>query len=77
MTHKNFRLFLLTIFLLLTAATLKAQSASPLAVTKDNLAGDQKIALDESWKYQAGDDAAWAQATFDDSGWKTNTKLRK
>jgi serine phosphatase RsbU (regulator of sigma subunit) len=75
MTHKNFRLILLTVFLLLTAATLEAQSVQPLAVTADGLAGDKKIALDESWTYRAGDDLVWANANFDDSVWKTKNDV--
>ncbi len=75
MTRKNFRLLLLTIFLLGLVLTARAQSVQTLAVTADSLADDQKIALDEGWKYQFGDDAAWAQPNFDDSGWKTKNNI--
>ncbi len=73
MTHKNFRLILLTFFLLGLVLTARAQeSASPLAVTKDGLAGDKQIALDKlSWKYHAGDNLDWANPNFDDSAWET------
>ena len=69
MAHKNFRILLLSIFLLATFLPLQAQ---PPVLTAEDLADGKKIALDKlPWKFRAGDDASWANPQLDDSGWKT------
>ena len=72
MAYKNFRVVLLTIILLLTAAAgLKAQNEQPFTLTADDLQNDKQIALDKlQWKYHAGDDLEWANPQLDDSNWE-------
>ena len=72
MPHKIFRIVLPAILLLATFVRLPAQDAQPLILTADGLADSKQITLDAlPWKYRAGDDPQWADADFDDSGWKT------
>ena len=44
--------------------------ASPAVVSRIKL-GDAAADLDGRWKFHTGDDMAWAQPGFDDSGWGT------
>ena len=30
-----------------------------------------RLSLDEHWRFQLGDDSAWASPSFDDSSWRT------
>jgi len=72
----------LTLLLLLCAVQFSAHPQSPrIQASKDDAAtgaAPVQITLGESskdltgpWKFRVGDDIAWAQTSFDDSGWKT------
>jgi hypothetical protein len=70
----------LILLLLLCAAQLRAQAQSPKTqASKDTVAAAPvQVMLGESfenltgpWKFNTGDNIAWAQTDFDDSGWKS------
>ncbi|MEA2175840.1 MAG: hypothetical protein QOD00_3432 [Blastocatellia bacterium] len=72
MTIKVFlsRSFLLSLLLLLSSAKLFAQGVERFTLTQESLKDGKSVNLDTSgWKYQAGDDAAWANPALDDSSW--------
>jgi len=59
-----------TLLLLLTGTpSLDAdeERADPVVITQASL--DRILALGRAWRYHPGDDAAWANPTFDDSSW--------
>lgn len=63
-------LFLL-IFILLAAATSRAQSNQAFSLTAENLQPGKSVELDKlKWRYHGGDDPLWAAAEFDDSSWE-------
>ena len=52
------------------AAQAETPTAEPLVLTKDSFSNNQSVTIDRrQWKYRAGDDANWAAADLDDSGW--------
>ena len=57
------RLFI-ALFLLIPLARVAAQSI----ITIDTLP-QKGFVLDKNWKWHAGDNPAWADPEFDDSGW--------
>jgi serine phosphatase RsbU (regulator of sigma subunit) len=71
MTHKPFRLILLTFILLNVAATFKAQDSQTQTLTPEALAAGNQFTLETAgWKYRFGDDAARAKRDFDDGDWQ-------
>jgi hypothetical protein len=58
---RRFRLLALSFAALLCAAS--AQQTVTL--------GKSTVTLDGPWKFQTGDDMAWAQPDYDDSSWNT------
>ena len=66
------RIFLFALLLLVTVTSLWAQSNNVFTLTADSLQTGKTAELNEAgWKYQAGDDSAWANPNFDDSSWET------
>ncbi|CAN5538788.1 hypothetical protein BH18ACI1_BH18ACI1_13320 [soil metagenome] len=64
----------LLIFLCFFALCGRAQNNETYALTADSLQEGKVVELDKlSWKYHAGDDAAWATPEFDDGNWKRLT----
>lgn len=64
----------LLIFLCFFALCGRAQNNETYALTADSLQEGNVVELDKlSWKYHAGDDAAWATPEFDDGNWKRLT----
>jgi len=62
------RFVVLMIFIF--AANLQAQDNEVFALTADALQDGKSVELNKlTWKYHAGDDAAWANPQFDDSSW--------
>ncbi len=57
-----------TAILMLPAGTAAAQKPVPAFFA--NGLGRSTVAVDGEWKFQAGDDLAWAAPAFDDSQWK-------
>jgi serine phosphatase RsbU (regulator of sigma subunit) len=47
-----------------------AQSNNSFNISKINVSGT--VILDSLWKYNAGDDTAWAQTGFNDNAWKSS-----
>ena len=59
---------LLTLLLL----TFSARAQPAFNLTADQLQNGKSVELDKlGWKYQSGDDVAWAEPKFDDSAWET------
>jgi serine phosphatase RsbU (regulator of sigma subunit) len=59
-------------FLLLFSNAVNAQSRAEFTLTAASLRNGQAIELDKlPWKYQPGDDQAWADPQFDDRDWET------
>lgn len=71
MARKTLRLVGLILLLLSALLSPAAREASPIVLTAENLKHNKPFSLDKlPWRFQAGDDAAWANPRFDDSGWK-------
>lgn len=62
------RLLLLTILLILSVAA-PASAKDPLTIPVEKALSGQPLA--KYWRFQLGDDLAWAHPDFDDSGWQT------
>jgi serine phosphatase RsbU (regulator of sigma subunit) len=66
------RILFAAFLLLLFSAPLSAQGDGTFALTAESLRDGKYAKLDgPGWKYQAGDDAAWADPKLDDSSWET------
>jgi Stage II sporulation protein E (SpoIIE) len=66
--------FIVLLLLVSLTADLRAQEVSPKPTDNSQLQvtlGDGTAELSGLWKFHTGDDIAWAQKDFDDSGWKT------
>jgi serine phosphatase RsbU (regulator of sigma subunit) len=62
------------VLLLLFSLCLLAQNSEPPRLPADIAREDKTIQLDKlSWKYRAGDDAAWAAKDYDEADWKNIT----
>jgi hypothetical protein len=76
------RLLLSLLCLLLTTAlwpqSLVAQQQELFLITADSLGSDyDSIRLPDQWKYRAGDDSLFADATYDDADWpRADTRLQ-
>jgi signal transduction histidine kinase len=68
MKRRLTRLVLLCLGLLAAAAPLCAQSAGGAVLTPEAVRGAE-WRLGGEWRFQPGDDPAWADRAFDDSGW--------
>src|SRR5215468_6788265 len=70
---RSFRIMLtLSLWLLLLTTFLSAQSDGALTITVDSLQNGQFVELSRlNWKYQPGDDPAWAEPKLDDREWTT------
>ncbi|MBA2494730.1 MAG: SpoIIE family protein phosphatase [Acidobacteria bacterium] len=61
--------FIVLVFFIF-AANLNAQNNEVFTLTADALQDGKSVELNKlTWKYHAGDDAAWANPQFDDSSW--------
>ncbi len=61
--------FIVLVFFIF-AANLNAQNNEVFTLTADALQEGKSVELNKlTWKYHAGDDAAWANPQFDDSSW--------
>ena len=70
----KFRLVWLIVFLCFPAFTARAQNAETVALNADAMRDGKTFSLNKlPWKYQAGDNAAWASPAFDDRDWKRLT----
>ena len=62
----------LAALLLLLVSTAHAQSPAAFTLTAASLQDGRAVELDKlPWKYQPGDDPAWADPQFDDRAWET------
>jgi PAS domain S-box-containing protein len=68
MKHRLTPLLLLHAALLAAAAPLSAQSAGRAVLTPEAVR-DVELRLGGEWRFQPGDDPAWADPAIDDSGW--------
>jgi signal transduction histidine kinase len=68
MKRRLTRLVLLCLGLFAAAAPLSAQSAGRAVLTPESVRGAE-WRLGGEWRFQAGDDRAWADPAYDDSGW--------
>lgn len=65
-------LLIVSLWLLLLVPALSAQSDAPFTLTAASLQNGQSVELSKlTWKYQPGDDPAWADPQFDDRAWET------
>ena len=55
----------------LPAATINKEKAQPINTVTQVRLGESSVELAGPWKFHTGDDMAWAQTEFDDSGWDT------
>ncbi len=64
--------FSLAVLLFVLPLLSNAQGKQIFTLTKERVENGKTAELNEAgWKYQAGDDAAWANPNFDDAGWET------
>ncbi|MDO7854050.1 sensor histidine kinase [Hymenobacter convexus] len=69
-------LLLAAIWLLALPARATPRSPADTAALRINALPAAGLLLQKGWRYHAGDDPAWAQPGFDDSGWDTVTVAR-
>ncbi|MGI9181592.1 MAG: ATP-binding protein [Longimicrobiaceae bacterium] len=62
-------LLLLCLACLAAAAPLRAQTDGRFALPTDRLRQGESVGLDGEWRFQPGDDPAWADPSLDDSSW--------
>jgi len=63
---------MLSLWLLLLAPFLSAQSDGTFTLMADSMQNGQSVELSKlNWKYQPGDDPAWAEPKLDDREWET------
>ena len=55
----------------LPAATINKEKAQPINTVTQVRLGESSVELAGPWQFHTGDDMAWAQTEFDDSGWDT------
>ena len=71
-TKISIAIFFIAALLFALPFVLNAQSNQAFTLTADDLANGKTAELNEAgWKYQAGDDARFAEPNFDDSDWET------